>query len=183
MRPIAKVALYAQMNEFTLGIYHFKGTRFPLFRLSPGRQIGKTKGMRFILNFSFKSEIGEWETNERKKTKNVFFQACYAKKPSAFQRSRAKFILLQSYRCRFAFFVANRQGNNRRVKRTRLTFSISSITLVKYVFLSSRHSNRKYMLNVELKLLQRDNYEGKVTIIITIIVVLLCYYYFINITF
>ena len=36
------------------------------------------------------------------------------------------------------------------------------------------------MLNVELKLLQRDNYEGKVTIIVTIIVVLLCDYYFIN---
>lgn len=44
-RPIAEVALYAQMNEFTLqGIYHFKGTRFLFFRLSSGRQIGEDEG-------------------------------------------------------------------------------------------------------------------------------------------
>lgn len=149
-QPIGEVALYAQMNEFTLqGIYHFKGNSFSAssFGFHLEDKSGKTRGMGFTELQLQLSGIGEWETDERKRS------SMSSSKWHAARKSHLRFKLhvqslfyFASYRCwSAAFFAMNRQGNNWWAIRTRLTFSI---TLVKYVLLSSCHANRGYILNI-----------------------------------
>lgn len=89
----------------------------------------------------------KWETDERKRSSVSFSKwRVPREKSSAFHLVRVvqSLFYFPSYRCgSAAFFVVNRQGNNRRARRTRLAFSISSITLVKYtLLLLSHHANR-----------------------------------------
>lgn len=138
------------MNEFTLGIYHFKGTRFPLALSAFTWKTNRVRRGEWGFNFSFNSGIGEWETDERKRS------SVSSSKWRAARKSHLRFnvhvqslFYFASYRRGSAtFFARYRQGNNRQARRTRLTSSASFITLVKYVLLSSRRANRRYTLNL-----------------------------------
>lgn len=127
---------------------------------------GKMKGMGFTELQLQLSGIGEWETDERKRS------SVSSSKWRAARKSHLRFnvhvqslFYFASYRCRSAaFFAVNRQGNNWWAIRTRLAFSISFITLAKYVLLSSCHANRGYMLN---KFVQDGTCEEKVSLNLT----------------
>lgn len=130
------------MNEFTLGIYHFKGSRFPLalsaFTWKTNR-VERGDGV-YLTSTSTPGLGNEKQTKEKG-------QVCLL--PSV-PREKASCVHVQSlfyfasYRCESstAFFAQYRQDNNREARRTRLIFFISFIDSiarkVRFAFISSR---------------------------------------------
>jgi len=84
----------AQMNEFTLGIYHFKGTRFPAssFDFHLEDKSGKTMGMGFT---ELQIQVRDWGMRNRRKKKVKYLLPSDMPREKAICVSRAKFILLR----------------------------------------------------------------------------------------
>jgi len=87
-RPIAEVALYAQMNELQHEEYNFKGTRFPLALLAfiGETNRGEARGMERA-ELRETSRLRNKEQTKGKKPSVPSKRRVARRKPSAFQRS------------------------------------------------------------------------------------------------